>query len=356
MPGNKLGKMVITGGAGFVGSHAAEYFAKKGYEVTILDDLSRPALSGFGLNTKTYNWDHLSGIRNVSRVKGTVLKAELVDSLVKDADAVLHTAGQVAVTTSLTDPKHDFDVNVRGTFNLLEACRKASSDADVLFCSTNKVYGENVNSIPVSAGKQRYKFDDRRYAQGIPVDFGVDHCKHSPYGASKLAADLYLQEYGRTYDLRTACFRMSCIYGDRQFGSEDQGWVAHFVISALVGRAVTIYGDGKQVRDILFVDDLVRAYDAFLKSGLPSSVFNIGGGAENTISLVELVGLLEERFNRKMSISYGPWRNSDQKVYISDISRTKELLKWRPDVSTVEGVEKLIKWAEKSIRTNGVKG
>ncbi len=349
MVGKEGRNVVVTGGAGFIGSHAAEFYARKGWNVTVLDNLSRPPVHGFGVNTKVYNWNYLKGLKNIRLVRGSVLQQRTVDELISDADAVIHTAAQVAVTTSLDDPAHDFNTNVRGTFNVLEACRKSGKEPRVVFCSTNKVYGENVNSIPVRSSGLRYYFSDEDYSRGIPEDFSVDACKHSPYGSSKLSADIYVQEYGKTYGLRTACCRMSCIYGDRQFGSEDQGWVAHFVISALLGRKLTIYGDGKQVRDVLHVDDLVRAYDCFIESNLPSGVFNLGGGWRNTTSLLELVRLLEGRLKRRIEPAYGEWRNSDQKVYISDIGRARRKLKWKPEIGVREGVERLLDWASKTL-------
>lgn len=349
MPSSKKSKIVITGGAGFVGSHAAEIFANEGWDVTVLDNLSRPAIRGFGINTRTFNWDYLSKFKGVRLVRGSVLDRRVVEPLVRDADAVLHTAGQVAVTTSLVRPDVDFDTNMRGTFNVLDACRKAGREISLAFCSTNKVYGENVNSVPVKDSGKRYRFGDAAYSRGIPETFQVDGCKHSPYGASKLSADIYVQEYGRTYGLRTGCFRMSCIYGDRQFGSEDQGWVAHFVISAMLGKPVTIYGDGKQVRDVLYVDDVVRAYKAFIESSVPSTVFNVGGGPGNTISLLELISLLEKKHGLKLKVSYDDWRNSDQKVYISDIRKAGRKLKWKPKVGVSDGVQKLLSWAGATI-------
>lgn len=345
MAAGKGKRIVVTGGAGFVGSHAAELFASSGWDVTVLDNLSRRAIPGFGVNTRLYNWNHLSKVKHVRLVRGSVLNRQLLARLVRDADAVVHTAGQVAVTTSLEQPEHDFNTNMRGTFNVLEACRKAGRGPSLVFCSTNKVYGENVNTIPVRLDTFRYEFDDSRYARGIPEDFEVDRCKHSPYGASKLSADLYVQEYGLTYGLRTGCFRMSCIYGDRQFGNEDQGWVAHFVISAMLGRPVTIYGDGKQVRDLLFVDDVAKAYKAFIDSKVKSDVFNVGGGQGNTISLLELLNLLDKRHGLRMPVGYGPWRNSDQKVYISDISKAGKVLGWKPEVDAATGISRLLEWA-----------
>ena len=279
-------------------------------------------------------------------VRGSVLQTALLNKMVRDADVVIHTAGQVAVTTSLSNPRSGFDTNAKGTFNVLEACRKSCNESLLVFCSTNKVYGENVNTIPVKQKKTRYYFSDRRFAQGIPEDFPVENCKHSPYGASKLSADIYVQGYGRTYGLKTGCFRMSCIYGDRQFGNEYQGWVAHFIISALRNKKIRVYGDGKQVRDVLYVDDLVNAFNKFIASSLTSSVFNIGGGSENTLSLNELLDIIRIRLEHEVKLSYGPWRNSDQKAYVSDISKACAQLKWKPVISAEEGVDRLWKWAE----------
>lgn len=341
-------KVVITGGAGFIGSHAAEYFIKKGWDVTIFDNLSRKSLRGGQFSSKTYNWSYLSNLKGIQMIRGSVTQPALLDRAIRDADAVIHTAGQVAVTTSLSNPLYDFNTNVRGTFNVLEACRKSGNELRFVFCSTNKVYGENVNAIPVKESDSRYCFSEKRFANGIPENFSVDGCKHSPYGASKLSADIYVQEYGKTYNLRTGCFRMSCIYGDRQFGNEDQGWVAHFVISALRNRHITIYGNGKQVRDVLYVDDLVKAFSKFLKSNLPSAVYNIGGGLKNTLSLNELVDMLRIKSGRDIDISYGKWRNSDQKVYVSDISKAQREMKWQPAISVEEGIDRLWRWAEKT--------
>ena len=232
-----------------------------------------------------------------------------------------------------------------GTFNVLEAARRASTNPTVIYCSTNKVYGSNVNRIPVEIRGKRYVYADERFKHGIPEDFPVDLCEHTPYGCSKLAADLYVQDYAHVYGLRTAVFRMSCVYGERQMGAEDQGWVAWFVIAALTGRTITIYGDGMQVRDILYVGDLVEAYDMFFNSRLKHGVFNIGGGPENTLSLLELIDMLREMLRVDIKVRFSEWRPGDQRVYISDIRRARELLGWRPKVLPKEGVARLIDWA-----------
>jgi CDP-paratose 2-epimerase len=341
------GKMLVTGGAGFVGSHAVEHFADEGWGVTAIDNLSRGRVLGQpGIDTANYSWKYLSGKRNIELVNASICDASLVDRLVKDVDVVIHTAGQVAVTASLKNPRGDFEANMQGTFTLLEACRKARRNITLVFCSTNKVYGENVNSIPVKLDGDRYIYADDRYARGLSESFSVDNCKHTPYGVSKLAADLYVQEYGRTYGLKTAVFRMSCIYGARQIGNPDQGWVAHFILTALRNKEITIYGDGKQVRDVLYVDDLVAAYDAFLRSGLTFGLFNIGGGPRNTLSLLELVAHIEKMLNKKLRVSFGEWRDGDQKVYVSNIDHVTRTLKWVPKVSVQEGLLRVFEWAK----------
>jgi CDP-paratose 2-epimerase len=225
---------------------------------------------------------------------------------------------------------------------MLEVARV--NDASVIFTSTNKVYGENVNNIPVTEKEVRYEFSDAKYKNGIPEGFSTDSTGHSPYGCSKLAADIYVQDYAHTYGLKTGVFRLSCIYGERQFGVEDQGWVAWFIIATLTGKAVTIYGDGKQVRDILHVSDLIQAFDKFLKSNLKHEVYNIGGGPSNSLSVIELLHLIETFTNKSPRLTYTNWRTADQKVYISNITKAKEILKWAPKITPSEGVRRLIEW------------
>jgi CDP-paratose 2-epimerase len=351
-------KVLVTGGGGFVGSHVVERFAKKGHEVLAIDSFARTATLGdhfLGPAVARYNWEHIANLPGVTRLEVDVRDSEAIDKATRNAEAIVHTAAQVAVTTSIRDPKTDFDINVVGTANVLEGARKSGLSPAVIFCSTNKVYGDHVNQIPVRAQPTRYEFDDPGFAQGIPESIEVDNCHHSPYGVSKLAADLYVQEYARSYGLPTAVFRMSCIYGTRQFGMEDQGWVAHFALSAIAGRPLTIYGDGKQVRDVLFVDDLVNAYEAYLSRSrqLGGRVFNIGGGTDFTLSLLELLSLLESRLNRRIAVSYSDWRPADQRVYISDIRRVREELGWSPRVTPKEGIQRLVGWAQADLLTKG---
>jgi CDP-paratose 2-epimerase len=235
---------------------------------------------------------------------------------------------------------------VVGTFRVLEAARATGRPIPLVYTSTNKVYGDNVNGLGVRDAGTRYVFTGGHEA-GVAETLSVDHSKHTPYGTSKLAADLYVQEYGRLYGLPTAVFRMSCICGARQFGVEDQGWVAHFVISALLDRPLTIYGDGKQVRDVLFVDDLVEAMHAFVTRAPAAGrglVCNIGGGPGFTLSLLELLDFLEQETGRRPVVRFADWRASDQRVYVSDVRRAAEALGWRPRTPPAEAVRTMLAW------------
>jgi len=342
-------KILITGGAGFVGSHTAEFYAKKDNEIIVFDNLSRAQLLAKDNMNEAYNWNYLKQFRNIKLVKADVTNQKELEQAAEGVEAIIHTAAQTAVTTSLENPEADFATNAVGTFNLLEAARKSGSDPAIIYCSTNKVYGSNVNKIKVLEKGTRHIFEDH-FEGGVSETFSIDLCEHTPYGCSKLAGDLYVQDYARIYGLKTAIFRMSCIYGPRQFGVEDQGWVAWFTIATITGKPITIYGDGKQVRDILYIKDLIQAYDAFLqrKNQLSGEVFNMGGGPENTISLLELLDMLEQLTGKRSKITFSDWRRSDQKVYVSNISKAKEELGWSPRVSPKEGVEKLVNWVSEN--------
>ncbi|MCX5686370.1 MAG: NAD-dependent epimerase/dehydratase family protein, partial [Candidatus Omnitrophica bacterium] len=252
-------RILITGGAGMVGSHAAEYYARRGEEVVVLDNLMRSKLFGYDKKSVEFNWNYLAKYKNVLRVKGDVReKADVLKAIGKGVDLCIHTAGQPGVGLSCKEPLEDFSINAFGTLNVLEALRKTSKDASLVYCSTNKVFGENVDKIKLKELAKRYIYEG---AGGVAEDMPIDLTGHTPYGASKYTGDIYTQEYARIYGMRTAVFRMSCTYGIRQFGFEDQGWVAHFVISNLIKRPVTIFGNGKQVRDLLYVEDLIDAFD-----------------------------------------------------------------------------------------------
>jgi len=308
--------MLITGAAGFIGSNLIKHFGGIG-----IDNCSRSNLLGKNVG------DNSLFIRKYCKdFWGYDIKDNNFYGLKnEDLDVIIHCAAQTAVTSSLKDPRTDFEINALGTFNLLELARK--NDSKFLYCSTNKVYGDNVNNFELIEKETRYEFKD---IKGISENCSIDLTGHSPYGCSKLAADLYVQEYAKTYGLKTGVFRMSCIYGENQLGCSDQGWVDWFKKRAYSGKPITIYGNGKQVRDVLNVKDLVNLFDIFIKIN-KSGVYNIGGGSENTISLLELLEKLPET-----EIKFDNWRNSDQKVYISDISKVKKELKWEPKIGVDE--------------------
>lgn len=341
-------KVLVTGGAGFVGSHVCEYYANKGDDVVSIDNLSRGNLLGKEINND-YNWNFLKGFSNIELIKDDVRDLKALRNSMDGIDLVIHCAAQTAVTSSLQDPLIDFEVNALGTLNILEAARLSTSDPTMLYCSTNKVYGENVNEIPVKESGERYEFADLTYSDGIPIDFPIDSKGHSPYGVSKLTGDQYMRDYYETYGLKTVSFRMSCIYGTRQFGVEDQGWVAHFVISSILGKPLTIFGDGKQVRDVLFVTDLVKAFDLGAENidKTRGNAYNVGGGPENTLSLLELINILKD-FGLSPRYDFAEWRPSDQKVYISDVSGNKEF-NWEPETSREEGLRLLFNWVKEDM-------
>lgn len=339
-------RILITGGAGLVGSHAAELFAKRKDEVVILDNLMRSSLFGYDKESVEYNWNYLGNFDGVKRIKGDVRSEEDVAKAIGDGvDAVIHTAGQPGVPLSARIPKEDFSINAFGTLNVLECLRQKCKEATFIYTSTNKVYGENVDKIPLIEKETRYVYNGE---EGVAESMPIDHTGHTPYGVSKYVGDIYTQEYGRIYAMKTAVFRMSCIYGTRQFGFEDQGWVAWFVIANLFDKPIIIYGDGKQVRDLLYVTDLIQAFDRFIKSDLQHEVFNIGGGPENTTSLLEFIKDIEKKTGKKCQISFSHWRPSDQKVYISDISKVRQKLGWEPQVSVQEGLDKVIDWVKEN--------
>ena len=339
-------RILITGGAGLVGSHVAEYYARRSEEVIILDNLMRSQLFGYDKKSVEYNWRWLERYQNIKLIKGDVRNEEDVNRAIGEGvDVVIHTAGQPGVPLSIRIPKEDFSINAFGTLNVLECIRQKCPEATFIYCSTNKVYGENVDEIPLEEQRTRYVYKETK---GISEKMPVDQTGHTPYGASKYVGDLYTQEYARIYGMKTAVFRMSCIYGTRQFGFEDQGWVAWFIIAVLSGKPITIYGDGKQVRDLLYVDDLVQAYDFFVRSDIKHGVWNIGGGAKNTTSLLEFIDFLEKETGKKAKITFSDWRPSDQKVYISDLGKINKELGWKPYISPDNGYRTLISWVKEN--------
>ena len=334
-------KTIITGGAGFIGSNAASRYLQRGHHVVVIDNLSREGVR------KNLEWLRPQG--KLEFVELDVRREKELAQLFekqRDASQVLHLAAQVAVTTSVTDPREDFEINALGTFNVLEAMRQCGMKAPLLYASTNKVYGE-MTGVGAIQRNGRYAYQSLPF--GVPEERSLDF--HSPYGCSKGAADQYVIDYHRIYGLRTIVFRQSCIYGYRQFGAEDQGWVAWFMIASQLGRPITIYGDGKQVRDILFIDDLLDAYDAAFAAGdaVVGRAYNIGGGPDNVLSLLELLAYIEKRQNRKLTYDFAEWRPGDQKVFISDIRRARAELGWTPQVSCPKGLELLYDWVSRNL-------
>lgn len=328
-------KLLITGGAGFIGSNLAAYFLKKKYQVTIFDNFIR-----YGTRQNA-SWLK----RNYSKlrvIKGDTRNNEEIFNAVKDREIIFHLAAQVAVTTSVTDPRNDFEINALGTFNVLEAVRKAGHKPIMIFASTNKVYG-GMEDIKIILKEKRYAYKDFPY--GISEKMQLDF--HSPYGCSKGAADQYVRDYERIYDIPTVVFRQSCIYGPRQFGIEDQGWIAWFIIATVLGLPVTVYGDGRQVRDVLYVDDLVKLFGMAIENIKVSrgKVYNVGGGSGNVLAVWSDFGpLLEKLFKRKINVNFADWRPGDQKVYVSDITKVKKELNWQPLFGVEQGIKQLYEW------------
>jgi CDP-paratose 2-epimerase len=334
------GPVLVTGGAGFIGSNLADRLAGEGHEVIVLDALARAGVE------RNLAWLKARHGRKVTHVAADVRDARAVSEAAREAQAVFHFAAQVAVTTSLVDPVEDFEVNVRGAMNVLEAVRRRGRGAPVIFASTNKVYGDLADVALELAGDAYRPLDGRLRGRGVsearPLDF------HTPYGCSKGAADQYVLDYARSFGVPTCVLRMSCIYGPRQMGTEDQGWVAHFLIRALDGQPIAIYGDGRQVRDILNVADAVEAYlSAWRRIGkVAGRAFNLGGGPANAVSLVQLLGYIEELTRRKLELSFADWRAGDQRYYVSDPSAARRELDLPKPLDWRTGVARLAEWLQ----------
>ena len=328
-------RFLITGGAGFIGCNLAHNLMTDGHQVVVVDNVSRRG------SDENLRWLETNGELEFERLD--IRDYEKLSHIAREyaPDVIIHEAAQVAVTTSVTDPRMDFEINALGTFNVLEALRNFAPEAILLFASTNKVYG-GLEAVQVEEFDKRYRF--RTLPHGIPEDFPLDF--HSPYGCSKGTADQYVRDFSRIYGLRTVVFRQSCIYGPHQFGMEDQGWVAWFAIAAGLGVPITIYGDGKQVRDVLYVDDLIDAYLLSIEKieSATGKVYNIGGGHENSLSLLELINKLKDILDNRIEISHSDWRPSDQRVFISDITKISRELGWKPRTNVETGVNLLLDW------------
>ncbi len=330
--------VLITGGSGFVGANLAQRLLQEGRSVILYDNLSRP---GVEANAR---WLAREYGERVRLVVADVRDEAKLPEFVGAASAVFHFAAQVAVTTSLVEPVQDFEVNVRGTLNVLEALRKLAHPPPFLYTSTNKVYGA-LPDVALREGERRYEpVEERVRCAGVSEQRALDF--HSPYGCSKGAADQYVIDYARSFGLPAAVFRMSCIYGPRQFGTEDQGWVAHFLIRAAARQPITIYGDGKQVRDLLFVGDLVSAMLLAEQKmeQLAGRAFNMGGGPENVVSLLELVESIAELTGQRPKLHFETWRTGDQRYYVSDTTKFAQATGWRPEVSVASGLSALFGW------------
>lgn len=327
--------ILITGGAGFIGANAAARFAESGWKVTVMDNLSR---RGADANISWLEEQHDVQLEKID-IRNEKAVAEAIRRI--RPEAVIHLAAQVAVTTSVKDPREDFEINAFGTFNVLDAIRLHSPESFFINASTNKVYGK-MEDVGVEERNGRYEY--KTLPNGVGEDRILDF--HSPYGCSKGVADQYTIDFSRIYGLRTVTMRQSCIYGPRQFGIEDQGWVAWFVIAAVLKKPITIYGNGKQIRDVLHVNDLVRAYEAAIAQPDEASgqAFNVGGGPDNTMSLLELLAYLEDAMGEEIPLKWDDWRPGDQPVFVCNLDKAKSTLGWEPKISVENGVKQLIGW------------
>jgi CDP-paratose 2-epimerase len=330
-------RYLVTGGAGFIGVNYVHRLLARGESVIVYDNLSR---RGAEANLAWLRAEH--GDSHLEVMVEDVRDADTLAGAARDVDVIVHLASQVAVTLSVEDPRTDFENNALGTFNALEAARHSGNRPVFLYASTNKVYGGMEDAVVVEE-ETRYRYRD--LPMGVPETQSLDF--HSPYGCSKGAGDQYVRDYARIYDLPTVVFRQSCIYGPRQMGVEDQGWVAWFIIAAVTGEPITIYGDGKQVRDVLYVDDLLDLYDAAVDriDDAAGEVYNVGGGPEFTLSIwAEFGPLLEELLGRSIPVTYADWRPGDQHVYVSDIGKARRELGWKPQIEVEEGIARLHNW------------
>lgn len=337
---------LITGGAGFIGTNYTMRLLNRGEQVIIYDNLSR---KGAKLNL---DWlKNQFGDDSFRFFQNDIRNLNVLQEAVNCADVIIHLAAQVAVTSSVVNPREDFEINALGTFNVMEAARLSKRNPIVIFSSTNKVYG-CMDDLIIEEKATRYAFSNLPY--GVSEERSLDF--HSPYGCSKGCGDQYVRDYSRIYQIPAVVFRQSCIYGPHQFGIEDQGWVAWFVISANLNRPITIFGDGKQVRDLLHVDDLLNAYDYAIEriDHCSGKIFNIGGGIENTLSIwKEFQPLLEGLISKSISVNHFGWRQGDQRVYISDIRKAQEILNWHPKINAPSGIELLNEWIQNNLSLFG---
>lgn len=330
--------VVITGGSGFIGCNLADSFLRDGKDVIVLDNLSRPGVD------QNMSWLTERHGKRVHPVLGDVRDFHGLEPVFRDAGAVFHLAAQTAVTTSLVHPLDDFETNARGTINILEAVRKAGKKAPIIFASTNKVYGSLEDIDFIEAGDHYAPADETIRQNGISERQPLDFC--TPYGCSKGVADQYVIDYAKSFGLPSAVLRMSCIYGPRQFGTEDQGWVAHFLIRAIQGETISVYGDGKQVRDILHVDDAVAAYRAVLANigAFSGKAFNLGGGPGNAVSILQCLQEIETLLGCPLDLGFHDWREGDQRYFVTDARKLAQQAGWQPAVHWRDGLRHLAEW------------
>jgi CDP-paratose 2-epimerase len=332
--------VLITGGSGFIGCNIADVLAESGTDVLIFDNMSRHGTDEHA------RWLRRRHGARVKIIVADIRDKEAITRAVGQAAAVLHLAAQVAVTTSLEHPADDFEVNASGTLNVLEAIRRYNPEAPLVFASTNKVYGKLLSNNGFIRHGNRYQPADAALGRGVCETTALDF--YSPYGCSKGTADQYVHDYARVYGLRTAVLRMSCIYGPRQFGTEDQGWIAHFMMRAIAGQPITVFGDGLQVRDALHISDAVAAWLAVLDNinSTAGRILNLGGGPKNAISLLELLAAIEQLRGERPLASFKPWRPGDQPWYVSNTDAISSLTGWQPRISLPDGLLTLKQWLE----------
>jgi CDP-paratose 2-epimerase len=333
-------KVLVTGGCGFIGSWVCEHYSRKGHNVVSYDNMTKHEIMRTGYNVeaaRTFNWDYLKKL-GVKLVKGDVRDKEELFEYARGCDFIVHTAAQPAITLSMENPGLDISTNVMGTFNVLEAARVFK--IPVVSCATVHVYGNLINK-ELKAAETRFTRRPAGIDESYPTLGGV----LTPLHASKASADIYVRMYIDTYKVRAASFRLTGLYGPRQLGGEDHGWVANFCIRALMGMPITIYGTGKQVRDILFAQDLVNAFDAFYRHQRPG-IYNIGGGKENMISLIESIGIISDILRKKITVQYGPERLGDLRYFVCDTRKAQRQLSWAAKVRPRDGIERLIRWIQ----------
>lgn len=335
-------KVLITGGAGLVGSHCCEFYAKQGHDVVAVDNFMRGKIFGETGSTKD-NADYLTEkFSNIKFHNIDIRDADKMKELIKGSDLIIHAAAQPSHPKSIEIPMEDFSINAFGTLQLLEFTRILADNAVFIFCSTNKVYGENPNTLPIVEKETRYDYKNR---DGVDEMLPVDYTMHTPFGVSKLAADAYSQEYGRLYGLKTGIFRMGCITGPMAKAVEMHNWEPHFIWTNMQGKVLNVYGfKGKQVRDVIDARDLVKAFDAFFKKPMKGEVFNMGGGRENSISLLESFKVIEKLTGKPMKFVLKPKREGDHQVYISDLTKFKSNYDWKIEIGIEQIFRDIYNW------------